>query len=60
MVTFRLGDTVRVKAGPFAYFTGKIEGINRARAMPKVVVKISGRAAPVKSKFSEVEKVSFD
>lgn len=60
MATFRLGDTVRVKAGPFACFTGKIEGINRARAMLKVAVKIFGRAAPVKLKFSEVEKVSFD
>ena len=28
--TFRLGDTVRIKSGPFASFTGKVEGINQA------------------------------
>jgi transcription antitermination factor NusG len=27
--TFRLGDTVRIKSGPFQSFTGKVEGINQ-------------------------------
>ena len=33
--TFRLGDTVRIKSGPFAAFTGKVEGINQARSFSK-------------------------
>ena len=57
--TFRLGDTVRIVSGPFASFAGKIEGINQAKALLKVMVAIYGRDNPVKLKFSDVEKVSF-
>jgi transcriptional antiterminator NusG len=57
--TFRLGDTVRIKAGPLAAFTGKIEGINQARRLLKVLVVIFGRETPVKVGFAEVEKISF-
>lgn len=59
MTTFRPGDTVRIRSGPFASFAGKIEGINQARRLLKVVVEIFGRMTPIKLKFSEVEKVSF-
>jgi transcriptional antiterminator NusG len=58
-VTFRLGDVVRIRSGPFASFTGRIEGINQAKRLLKVVVEIFGRVTPVKLKFSEVDKVSF-
>ena len=56
--TFRLGDTVRIKSGPFASFTGKVEGINQAKSLLKVMVNIFGRAKPVKLRFLDVEKVS--
>lgn len=56
--TFRLGDTVRIKSGPFAAFTGRVEGINQAKALLKVMVNIYGRAKPVKLRFLDVEKVS--
>lgn len=56
--TFRLGDSVRILSGPFAAFTGEIEGINQARALLKVKVKIFGTKAPVKLRFADVEKVS--
>ena len=59
-LVFKLGDTVRIRTGPFASFTGKIEGINQARTLLKVTVTIFGRATPVALKFSDVEKVSFD
>ena len=59
MATFRLGDRVRIRSGPFAAFTGRIEGINQARQLLKVVVEVFGRATPVKLKFSEVDKISF-
>lgn len=58
--TFRLGDRVPIKSGPFASFTGKIDGINQARQLLKVRAEIFGRATPIKLKFSEVDKVSFD
>ncbi|HEY0006233.1 MAG TPA: KOW motif-containing protein [Pyrinomonadaceae bacterium] len=57
--TFRLGDTIRIKSGPFASFTGKIDGINQAKALLKVTVQIFGRQRPIKLKFSDVEKISF-
>ncbi len=54
---FRLGDVVRIKAGPFAAFAGRIEGINQSKALLKVLVEIFGRTTPVKLRFAEVEKV---
>jgi transcription termination/antitermination protein NusG len=56
--TFRLGDTVRIKSGPFACFTGKVEGINQAKYLLKVSVNIFGRAKPIKLRFLDVEKIS--
>ena len=55
---FKLGDTVRIKSGPFTAFTGKVEGINQAKSLLKVMVNIFGRAKPVKLRFLDVEKVS--
>ncbi|HEX8119198.1 MAG TPA: KOW motif-containing protein [Pyrinomonadaceae bacterium] len=57
--TFRLGDTVRVLSGPFASFTGKIEGINQAKRLLKVRVEIFGRETPLKLGYFDVEKVSL-
>jgi len=57
--TFRPGDTVRVLDGPFAAFTGVVEGINQAKRLLKVRVEIFGRTTPVKVGFADAEKVSF-
>jgi transcriptional antiterminator NusG len=57
--TFRLGDTVRIRSGPFTAFAGKIEGINQAKALLKVRVEIYGRTQPIKLNFKDVEVVSF-
>jgi transcription termination/antitermination protein NusG len=57
--TFRLGDVVRVLSGPFASFTGTIEGINQSRRLLKVRVEIFGRETPLRLGYAEVEKVSF-
>jgi len=57
--TFRLGDTVRIMSGPFASFTGQIEGINQSKALLKVKVAIYGRDTPIKLNFADVEVVRF-
>jgi transcriptional antiterminator NusG len=57
--TFRLGDTVRIKTGPFIAFTGKVEGINQSKSLLKVMVNIFGRTRPVKLRYLDVEKVTF-
>ena len=51
---------VRIKAGPFAAFTGKIEGINQAKTLLKVKVEIFGRRTPIKISFWEAEKIEFE
>ena len=57
--TFRLGGVVRVLSGPFASFTGKVEGINQAKRLLKVRVEIFGRETHLKLGYAEVETVSF-
>lgn len=56
--TFSLGETVRIKSGPFRNFTGKVEGINQAKSLLKIKVDIFGRAQPLKLTFLDVEKIS--
>ena len=56
---YRLGDMVLIKAGPFAAFTGRIEGINQSKSLLKVKVDIFGRVTPIKINFSEAEKLEF-
>ena len=58
-LVFRLGDMVRIKAGPFAAFTGKVEGINQSKSLLKVKVEIFGRVTPIKVDFAEAEKLEF-
>ena len=57
---YRLGDRVRIMTGPFAAFTGKVEGINQSKTLLKVRVDIFGRPTPVKVLFSEAERLEFD
>ena len=57
--TFRLGDTVRIRSGPFAAFTGKVEGINQSKALLKVTVHIFGKATPLKLGFADVDPIAF-
>jgi len=55
--TFRLGEIVRIKSGPFTSFTGRVEGINRAKSLLKVAVIIFGRTKAIELRFLDVEKV---
>ncbi|MCL5047573.1 MAG: transcription termination/antitermination protein NusG [Firmicutes bacterium] len=52
-----IGDTVRVKEGPFADFTGEISEINEDQMKLKVLVNIFGRETPVELGFSQVTKL---
>jgi transcriptional antiterminator NusG len=57
--TFRLGGRVRIRSGPFAAFTGVIEGINQSKRLLKVRVEIFGRETDIKLGYSDVEVVTF-
>jgi transcriptional antiterminator NusG len=54
-----VGDTVQIRSGPFAAFTGKVEGINQAKRLLKVRVEIFGRTKALKFGFDEVETLSY-
>jgi transcriptional antiterminator NusG len=51
------GETVRVKEGPFADFTGTISEINEDQLKLKVLVNIFGRETPVELEFAQVAKL---
>lgn len=57
--SYAIEEVVRIKSGPFASFTGKVEEINEEKATLKVTVTIFGRATPVELNFLDVEKVTF-
>jgi len=54
---YSLGETVRVKEGPFADFQGEIVEINEDQLKLKVLVNIFGRETPVELEFSQVAKI---
>jgi transcriptional antiterminator NusG len=54
---YEVGETVRVKEGPFAEFTGEIVEINEDQLKLKVLVNIFGRETPVELEFSQVAKL---
>jgi transcription termination/antitermination protein NusG len=54
---FELNETVRVKEGPFADFSGEIVEINEDQLKVKVLVNIFGRETPVELEFSQVAKL---
>ena len=54
---YELGETVRVREGPFADFSGQIAEINEDQLKLKVLVNIFGRETPVELEFSQVAKL---
>jgi transcriptional antiterminator NusG len=54
---FEIGETVRVKEGPFADFSGEVIEINEDQLKVKVLVNIFGRETPVELEYSQVAKL---
>jgi transcriptional antiterminator NusG len=54
---YEVSETVRVREGPFADFTGTIAEINEDQLKLKVLVNIFGRETPVELEFSQVAKL---
>ena len=54
---YEVGESVRVKEGPFADFTGTIAEINEDQLKLKVLVNIFGRETPVELEFAQVAKL---
>ena len=54
---YETGESVRVKEGPFADFSGTIAEINEDQLKLKVLVNIFGRETPVELDFAQVAKL---
>jgi transcriptional antiterminator NusG len=54
---YEVGETVRVKEGPFADVSGEVVEINEDQLKLKVLVNIFGRETPVELEFSKVAKL---
>ena len=54
---YEVNETVRVKEGPFADFSGQISEINEDQLKLKVLVNIFGRETPVELEISQVAKL---
>jgi transcriptional antiterminator NusG len=56
-INYEIGETVRVKEGPFMNFTGTVEEMDKDKAKLKVLVNMFGRDTPVELEFTQIEKL---
>lgn len=57
-VDFEVGETVTVKEGPFANFTGEIVSMDLAKGKARVMVNMFGRETPVELDFTQIAKIN--
>ncbi len=56
-IEFKQGDTVKIKAGPFRDFNGRVSEIDEKHGRVKVLVDMFGRETPLELSYLEVQKI---
>src|SRR6056297_251380 len=56
LISFEIGEKVKVNEGPFEDFDGMVEEVRSENQRLKVTVSIFGRATPVELEFTQVSK----
>ena len=54
---YQVGESVRVKEGPFADFSGQVVELNPDHMKLKVLVNIFGRETPVELEFTQIARL---
>ena len=58
VVSFGVGDTVRIVDGPLTSFTGRVDALDIEKNSVRVVVSMFGRETPVELERDQVENIS--
>jgi len=56
-LSFKQGDRVKVREGPFENFEGSVDEINTQKGTVRVIVTIFGRATPIEIEYWQVEQL---